>query len=201
MNELIGEMLAQHYINLPFISKAAGCVQEIIKPSKKASNGTIPVVNHVYRKNEDNGISCDIAKRYHDVVPSSSETGIVYFEDFGAKAIEERRAHTVWRGRLKLVCWLNMDKIGEDNEVGDIAMALMHHCPNYLAQQGKFLGGFASVSELLPKRPSPFDKYAYDEKATQFLMYPYQHHSMMVQYECNVAEGCATNIIVNPIVC
>ena len=199
MNAIIGEMLAQHYIGLPFITKAAGCVHEIIKPSKKGS-GRIPVATHVYQQ-EGDGVKCPTGKQYHDVAPSSSETGIVYFEDMGARATSKAGRQTAWQGKLRLVCWLNMKKIGEDNAIGDIMLNLIQHCPEHLAEQGKFLGGCVEVGSTPPKRPSPFEKYDYDEKATQFLMYPYQHHTLIIDWYCHVAQGCPTNVIINPLQC
>ena len=79
MNELIGDVLAQHFITLPFVTRTAGCV-EIFKKSTKSVIKKFPVAGQIY-KTDSGQIYCDKSEDYQPITPNSQETGIVFFEE------------------------------------------------------------------------------------------------------------------------
>lgn len=202
MDDIIADFLAQHLINLPYVSRAAGLVTVLAtkvggKPRK------IPVATLVYKSEEGTVTNCDITKEYHNLVPDGRETGILYFEEVeGAKLKEDgnRRINT-WTGKLKLVFWANLENIGNDITIGDLEMGLLSNVPRNISANGSLLGATVKTTKILPKHPSPFEKYTYDETKTLYLTLPYGYTSLEISYKALSSPNCPTNIVLNPEIC
>lgn len=201
MNEVITDFLAQHLINLPFVSRAAGVVNMLVTESGGKPN-KIPVAPLIYTLNgEDN--NCDVEADYHSLVPDGKEVGILYFEEIdGAKLKEDgnRRINT-WVGKLKLVFWSNLKKVGNDTTIGDLERIILSNIPRKITANGSFLGATVKTTKILPKRPSPFDKYSYKETKTLYLSLPYGYTSLEINYTALTSPNCPTNIVLNPEIC
>lgn len=200
MNEKIAAILANQYIQLGFISKSAGCVQEYKKHSKEAGTKTFPIARTYYRQTPSGEVVCPVIEAYEDVAPNTSEIGIIYFEDLGSRVVKSNARMDTWKGNLKLVCWLNLKKIGEKSP-GILQDAVMNHLTPDLEADPFIFGGKLKFTETYPKRPSPFDKYSYDEKQTQHLVHPFDYFSLKVSFTIYAAKNCPLFIELNPIVC
>lgn len=202
MNEIITDFLAQHFITLPFVSRAAGCVTVLRKPKSGGGEIKIPVAQLVYKTTEAGVTVCDVEQDYQDLIPVSTETGILYFEDLvGAKVTDSNKRYNTWEGRLKLVFWANLKKIGQLTTMGDLETAIIGNLPQQIAANGAFFGASVRMSKIFPKRPSPFDYYNYNEVQTQFLAAPYGYFSLEIAYTARASRGCPTNITLNPELC
>lgn len=202
MNEIITDFLAQHFISLPFVSRAAGCVTVLRKAKNGGGEIKIPVAQLVYKTNEAGVTVCDVEQDYQDLIPVSSETGILYFEDLvGAKVVGSNKRYNTWEGRLKLVFWANLKKIGQLTTMGDLEAAIIGNLPQEIAANGAFFGAKVNMSKIFPKRPSPFAFYNYNETQTQFLAAPYGYFSLEISYTAMASRGCPTNITLNPELC
>ena len=103
-------------------------------------------------------------KEYNDAVPDSSRKSIVYWEDFGSSVIESN-AH-YWRvsQNMRLICWMNFDKINIDYEqcVGQLLYGVPKQSGNTLFRyQGQ-----------LPKDVNLFSRYNYRDGKT-YILYPF----------------------------
>ena len=202
MNGIITDFLAQHFINLPFVSRAAGCVTVLKKSKSGGADKKIPVAQIVYKTTEAGVTVCDFEQDYQDLIPVSTETGILYFEDLvGTKVIDSNKRYNTWEGRLKLVFWANLKKIGQPTTMRDLEEAIMANLPQQIAGSGAFFGASLRMSKIFPKRPSPFDYYDYNESQTQFLAAPYGYFSLEIAYTARASRGCPTNITLNPELC
>mgnify|MGYP000067746622 CR=1 FL=1 len=199
MNELIGDVLAQHFITLPFVTRTAGCV-EIFKKSTKSVIKKFPVAGQIY-KTDSGQIYCDKSEDYQPITPNSQETGIVFFEDLGSKLVKKDSSKLTWKGSLRLVCWLNYKKIGLENQVGALQGSVLANIPAKLQPQQYFMGGVFYPSEVEPKTTSAFDKYDLSENENQFLIHPFGHFSIRLNYMVYTNRSCPINITVDPIVC
>lgn len=201
MTEVITDFLAQHYINLPFVSRAAGAVTMLRRPKNGGGETRIPVAPFVYTSN--GAKECDTEQDYEHLIPVSGETGILYFEDAtGARVVDANRRYNTWKGRLKLVFWANLKKIGGGVTMGDLETAVISNLPREItANDSGFFGASLSMSRIYPKRPSPFVAYTYDEKQNQFLSAPYGYFSLEIGFTARASRGCPTNITLNPEQC
>jgi len=199
MNEIIADFLAQHFINMPYVTRAAGCVQMRKYKGKGGAEKRVPAASKVYQQLQPEEIRCDPDSL--DLVPQSRETGILYFEDKGAKNTNSNKRMDTWEGKLELVYWANFKKIGADTSIGDLQGNILQNLPQNIAASGALISATVKPSRIMPKRPSPFDPYTYDEAATQFITPPYDYLHIEISYKALTLAGCATNIILNPDEC
>ena len=93
-----------------------------------------------------------------------------------------------------------MNKIGTQTP-GLLQEALMSSVWRDIPNSGYILGGKLQVNRVLPKAPSPFDNYSYDESKTQFMTFPYDHFSMELKYSIFAKPGCNVSVVLSPIQC
>jgi len=200
MNEYIADILAQHFINLDFISKTGGCVQLLKKPQKEGKHINIPVVRRTYTSEVAGVVVCNETADLYDVAPNSNQLGIIHFEDLGADNTGHTRNYTTWKGSLKLVCWLNMKRIGSNNTVAKIVLATLSNIPHVIAQDGQFLGGTLKAAKQYPKIPHPFKNYGYNETQTQYVTHPYDYFSIKLDYITRTVKGwtCRPEVEIKP---
>ena len=203
MNNLIADKLAESYINdIDFLNKTAGCITEIKKPVKKDVWATIPGASIVYTKEIESGIlTCDRTEFYKDLVPNTNDIGVLYFEDLGSRQIKKNKRYTTWKCELRGVCWMNMKKIGFDNSPEELSGHVIQSTPSHFVQDNYLLGGSIKVSQMYPKRPSPFDKYSYKEEITQHLIHHFDYFSFKIEVGLIISNTCHIKIILNPATC
>lgn len=194
MGEIIADILAQRLILLNFVTRAAGVFNPVsVKGSKLAS------ANKIYANDGEVEICALGGEGY--LTPDSKETGIIYFEDLGAKQTDNTKHLSRFTGELKLICWLNMKAIGSDNLIGAIAERLRIECNAQIAETGSIRAGACCVTEVYSKKDTHFNQFDYDQNRTQFLMYPYDSVILRVRYTVHVLNNCLVDVIINPIVC
>ena len=188
MNDKIAILLASQLIAKDFLTKAAGCVQELKFPVKGKKDKKIPAVRSLYTS-DGTVVKCLPEEDYKDLIPNSGETGILYFEDLGSKKTAGNVRMETWKGSLRLVCWLNHNKTATTT-TEEACDEVKRDVPQHIENQFGIFSGKIKVVEVYPKRPSPFDRYTYDEKETQHLIFPYDYFSLKIEYVANVAAGC-----------
>lgn len=212
MIDRLAEILAQHYIGLSFVSKTAGAVQTLKKPIANGKTLKLPVARQVYKKGIGSmdvegwfevgaEVTCDTEQPYYELLPDTKETGILYFESLGARSASHNKRYSTFTGFLKLVCWLNLKKIGTDIEPYLLGEAVMANMPQEIEPDGYFMGAHLKVAQIAPKRPSPFDQYDLNEAQRQYITYPYDYFSFNIEYKVMVLNACASNIELNPNIC
>lgn len=202
MNGIIADFLAQHYLTLPFVTRAAGCVSTLSKPGKNKSVTKIPVAMRVFEETPTGPTLCIGDEDYHALTPDSSQAAILYFEDVaGAKVIASNSRYLTWEGRVKLVLWVNFALIGAEFTLGELEASILANTPTELTASGALYGAIITPSKIYPKLPSPFEAYSYDEAQRQYLTAPYGYTSMEITYKARAARGCGANIVLNPVVC
>ena len=213
MNYTIAEILAKQLSYLPWLSKVAGLVQEASLTIKGGGIKKIPIASVVYtssldwsgRTNLDPAAVivpkyCEANEDYQDLIPNSLELGIAYFEDQGSKLVRELSTSDMYDGQLLLVVWINKKLIG--NIATDVLLfEVMKALPRSIKQVPYVHNGKISIDTVEPNRPSPFEKYSYNEAEKQFLIYPYDYFSFKIKYRVIVSHGCAQLIEPAPIPC
>jgi len=202
MNEIIADFLAQHYLTLPFVTRAAGCVSVLSKPKKDKTVAKLPVTLRLFEQTEEGAVLCSRDEDYYPLTPDSSQAAILYFEDVaGAKVVDSNSRYLTWEGRLKLVLWTNFKLIGDELTLGDLEASLLANTPAAISASGALLGATVKPTRIFPKVPSPFSSYSYEEAQRQYLTAPYGYTAIELTYTARAARGCAANIVLNPVVC
>ena len=194
MTELIADMLAQHYQTLDYISAAYGCVQEYHTKGKR-----YPISRKKYQDDQE----CLPEGDYFTVLPESAQTGIVFFEDRGAQVdkAQSNSRYNVWKGTMNVTCWVNLKKIGTANDLGVLQRSFLESTPSALNSQSNFFGGIVKQVRILPKRPSTFERYSFDEDKRKFLTHPYDYFTIQLEYTARLSLLCPVNVVINPEVC
>lgn len=196
MNDRVADILAEHFSGLEFIDLSAGCVQQAkIYSSSKVKR--VPVARRVYPVTAEE--SCDGSKNNYEISPDDSLTGISFFEDIEVTVVRSNTGFSVATGKLKLVVWVNLKKINAEEY--EISERIQRYFPENINPDGEFYGGAVGITKLLPKRPSPFDIYDFDEKRRPFLNYPYGYFSFQVEYTVRYATKCDTALNITAPTC
>ena len=101
---------------------------------------------------------------YPDAIPDSSRKSIMYWEDYGATTWRRTARYRFVEHRLRLVVWLNFDRIEESYEecIRQIHANLPRKIGNVLVE----------VTGQVPKSTDIFSRYDYQERK-QYITYPY----------------------------
>lgn len=201
MNEHVTNLLAEQLIALPFVTKAAGVIQVLKLPKNDGKTQNVPVVKAVFRKAGHPEI-CENEGIYLDVLPNGAETGIIYFEDLGAKLENINDYIAQITGRLKLVAWFDFKKIGGTVTLTDLQQAVLATLANYKIPSSDYISSAVlKVEGIDSKRPDPFDKYGLDESNVQYITHPFDYFSLALYYVASVSRRCVPEIELNPEAC
>lgn len=201
MNEIVAEGLAQALIDLPFLSRVCGCVTRVKKIITSDNVKTFPATKVLHKSVVGGTSECVVTGDYYEMIPDDNEIGMLYFEDLGANVVDSTSRYNTWKGRLKMVVWLNMKRIGGDNGPGVLIGAVLKAVPSSIDISGRFLGGTIKPSKIDPKSFNPFAYYSYDEARQQYLMYPFDYFSIDLAYVARTSKNCETTVVINPESC
>lgn len=200
IDEHIADIIAQYLIELNFVTKAAGVAFLLKKPIAQNKEIKVPVAFRLYRK-EGFTPQCLTAEAPYDLLPNSAETGIVWFEDLGAKTTASNPRYITMKGQLRLVCWFNKKKIGLDVEAKTLMGLIWQALRPNLVADSYLAGGHIKVSQIAPKRPDPFSLFDLNEAQKQFLSHPYGYFTFVIEYMAMVKPGCLEQIELTESVC
>lgn len=143
-------------------------------------------------------ISCDVSNtdcekgKYLDLVPSKKYKSIMYFEDGGTSLVEDKGRFLSYSARLKLVGWLNANKLGSTlcSISGVAVAALIKKLPRSFFHSGIYRNmRIVSLNQDI-KGVAIFSKYTYKEEVVQYLMYPYDYFALNITVEFDIPVDC-----------
>lgn len=149
------------------------------------------------------GSNCVEGDRYSSLVPDSALKSLLYFEDYGTILKEKDTRRYDCEATLRLVCWLNLAKLGIDDCTLS-ALAVSHvisAVPLQLAVGQPYEHVLLKVVEQLPKSPAIFSRYTYNEKQLQYLMWPYDYFALVIKAKFIFIRGCELPIITGDEIC
>jgi hypothetical protein len=185
MNKELASILKSKIQNLPFIDKLAGLVQTVENvqfadgdPKNTPVRQKFPVS---YDVTEDTCIGPE-----KDLIPDSSLKSITYFEDFGSKIVATRDGITEFNSQLRLICWLNRDKL-TGNAYTEISAVCINSIIGKICRGHEDLGIFSRLHtkaiSIPPQNSALFNQYTYDETVRQFLRPPFEFFG--IDFLCN----------------
>lgn len=186
----VGDIIKEFLKDLTFIDRLAGVVRVITKTDiveKRKVISKFPVACDVSPE------ECVTSDKYFDLVPDSSKGCIVYLEDLGVIFRGQDGGKQVYKAKYKLVGWVNNAKLGyEDCSVtGKIIASIINVFPVVPFNDGIYLSGSVVVQGQEPKTgQNPFAKYSYDEKISQYLLYPFDYFSLFIDVNFTINKKC-----------
>lgn len=192
MNQAIADIIKSHIEGLDFVDKIAGLVRtltfDIVTKDSEGKNVPVqksfPVACCVTADDCKNGA-------YNELMPNSQYKTVIYFEDMGVTAGDIEGRYSYFTSNVRLVCWINAAKILGDTCKTGTACTLSAHfiseiiraLPEFKQHHNPFNMVLSKVTSQEVSSPSIFSQYTYDEKHTQYLMYPYDYFALDIQTE------------------
>lgn len=141
------------------------------------------------------------------VTPDSSKKGILYFEESGTTISK----FTAVRGssystNLTLVCWLNKAKLGYEKteEITASVISLILEAvvsPQVFANVGSFIKLNVKPGRINVQDSTVFNKYTYDEQATQYLRPPFEFFSIQLVITYGINPNCLNEFNLKSEIC
>lgn len=198
MNRAIANILKTSLSGIPFVDKLAGLVYvaEYDDSFFGGNDVQITISKRIPLSCDVDPGSCD--KNY--LIPDSSKKGILYFEDQGITFLGKDRRDNSYSSLIRLVCWVNTDWI-QNNTCTDAGGLLQNYCiaeiqKLNLTNQAPFKKIQIQVQAIPRRDKNIFSAYTYDEKATQFLIPPYDFFAIDFRITYLVPQACLDDISV-----
>ena len=191
MNKELAHELRLMLNDIKIFSKIAGIAQPVIVTQPSATDKTIDkVIPVTYDHNVRDCESQEI-----DLVPNSTERGILYFEDLGTKNTSQMQGGYIdFQSRLNLVGWLNKSLITGnqyDEITGKVIVLILSKLKvaNPI-NVGIFKKLSVKIDQIAEQSANIFKRYTYDEKATQFLRPPYEYFAITLICNFSILPSC-----------
>lgn len=192
MNTDIANIVKSKISSLPFVDQIAGLVRIA---TKSDNDGDRQYIKSFPVSCETSQANCSTGK-YQDLIPNSKYKSVIYFEDGGINLISRNAATFNYESKLTLVCWLNQKKLGKTNcsvsalAVGAILKAL--DVSKYFNSTPYTRIQIEVDSEII-KNKDIFSKYTYDEKVTEYLLYPFDYFALNLSVKFTIPETCLSD--------
>lgn len=192
MIHLIADQLVTYLNALPFTDKITG----IVKPLRYKVTDLTMVIPVAYNTNVTQCSQSELL----DYCPDSTKTSIIYFEDLGTVFNEWDGKYLRFTSQMRLVVWFNYKKIG-GHSPDQIALNVLKYLPDNMGNFDDLIGVWLDVVRQEPNDGTPFNKYTYREERNQYITYPYDYVSFILNASYKVAKGCIDDIELNPESC
>jgi hypothetical protein len=183
----LANILISKLLPLPFIDKYAGLVQVMeYGDNGKTKKYPAAVQSVLYE--------CG-SGRYEALTPDSNKKSVLYLEETDGLRFQKKQGYrSFFKGSFNLVCWLNIPKLGyEGTSYSGIAIqGILSLLPITPFNNGIYSQIKIQVTGQNSKSFNPFEKYSYDVKVNQFLMYPYDYFVLPIDIEFAVDTRCLT---------
>ena len=135
-------------------------------------------------------------------VPDEQYKTIIYFEQTtDSRVINMHRNWYEMDAGVRLVCWINWNRINITPDPERIAANIIKEIP-IRYQNTEYLNAIRiEWTGKMTKGADIFSQYTYDEKERQFLTYPYDAIALDYRFVYRVAPSCADLIAEEPKPC
>ena len=190
MNNKIADILADKISGLSWVDKLAGLVQ-----TAQISVGDPKIIKRF-------PISCnmkylDICKTgiYDELFPNSRYKSVIYFEDGGCVVEKSQGERIYFISRLRLVCWLNTKSLHIECSESYLYIIDLFKVLNISPfNLDYFIGVDIVITSEAVRDSTIFSKYTYDEKRTQYLLYPFDFFALDIQVKFALTASCFEDI-------
>jgi len=199
MNAWIADILLARIeaADLAFVDKTAGLTRAITD-GRNGKPVTFPVGCNV-----NDPLACE-ATALRDLLPDPKYRSVLFFEGESTPTrIRNRVLGTTYETKLRLVVWLNCEKLGGSCNCGDAAQGQLIDLLNRrLNDTTTFRRLRSTVVGGAPTRGAEiFSRYTFDEKATQYLHFPFDFFALDLSVSFYLAPGCSEESVANDVSC
>lgn len=196
MNATLAEILKGRLEDVLWIGRLAG----LVRPVTYERNGgtiTIPVAVSVQDRS-----GCAASDALREMVPDDQYGAMVYFEDLGTIRSQSRTRGVAFTSTIRLVCWVNVARLGGDILAADQVMEKLIHAMN----AGPYnLGSFQGIrhrAQAFPTRGAGlFATYNYPASARQYLMPPFDAFAIDITTDYRLKAGCEEDVALEDVNC
>lgn len=188
---IANKLVDDHLDNITFKDKITG----IVKPARiqVGQEGTVKIFPIAYNTDPD---TCDDSELI-DFCPDTSKRSIIYLEDLGAEVTGFENDQINFSGNMRLVVWFNYKKVSPlMTNPSLVALNVLANIPQNLGNFENLIDVWIQVIRQEPNDASPFSRYTYIEEASQFVTYPYDYVSFILNATWKVRLDCIPEIIV-----
>jgi len=207
--------------SIPWVERISGLVTRAVQPVMVNVDGQLAKIGeNVYPIADDlEGKQCFESGRYFDMLPSSAYKSVVYFEQTAPVQRLENKDNKgkiwVFQTDVRLVCWLNLKKFGEENPgLADVAMlAIMKRVLETKGQTLEQSGNIPVNDDRLTNarlevsilgQPvtdrNIFARYSISEIAEN-LLYPFEFFAIDLRCRFEIGRDCFESILEADEVC
>jgi hypothetical protein len=195
MNTDISNIILEEVKTLAWIDKYAGLVRVAVKQTSdttKPLRKFFPIACNVTQDD------CVKSGTLNDLIPDSKYKSILYFEDGSVQLLGMESGYVNFRSNLRLVCWLNGQKLGYDGcSLSSIAVLGIIKNLNTLIINPFNSGAYSKIKiqavSQEPKSQAIFSKYSYDEAVNQYLIPPFDYFALNIITNFSVSNACITD--------
>lgn len=186
MNQAIANIIKGHIEGLDFVDKIAGLTSvtyfDVTDKDKNTVQKAFPVACCVTADD------CKVGA-YNELMPDSKYKTVIYFEDRGVTFARSESNWKYYTSNLRLVCWINVAKLlGDTCNEGTACTVAAHlitdiirSLPSFPEHNYPFNHVYSEVTNQEIRSNGIFAAYTYDEKHSQYLMYPYDYFALDIQ--------------------
>ena len=196
MNATIAEILKGRLEDILWIGRLAG----LVRPVTYERNGgtiTIPVAVSVQDRS-----GCAASDELREMVPDDQYGAMVYFEDQGATRSQSRTRGVHFVSSVRLVCWVNVSRLGGDMLAADHVMTKLIHALTAGPYNLGNLQGIRHRAQAAPARGAAlFAAYNYPNSSRQYLMPPFDAFAIDINTEYRLMPGCEEDVELEDVGC
>lgn len=201
--------------SVPWVERISGLVTRATQPIMDTFEGREVKIGDMFFPVADDveGKACWESGRYFDMLPNSNYKSVLYFEQTSAvqKLDNKDIKGKIWvfQVDVRLVCWLNLKKFGEENP-GLADMAMLNVMKRLLETKGRGLVGAGDIpinderitngklDVLVLGQPindsSIFARYSIAAIADN-LLYPFEFFAIDLRCRLEVPKECVSEIL------
>jgi hypothetical protein len=192
--------------SLTWIERRGGLVQTATKVTTDDTGGRVeyrfPITDDAF------GLSCFESGRYFEMLPNSKLKAVTFWQQLGDAAMIDqgpKKNRNVFRGRVRLVGWLNVPALGvtESQVPGSAQAAVLNALTVGQQQQAITDGDLAGVTyelrtvSMVSRTPAIFQAYTLQDSA---LLYPVDYFAIDFDLTISVPVSCL-GFLPDPEVC
>lgn len=196
MNQTIAEIIKEKIEDLDFVDKIAGLVSATYLNIPVEGGGSVQKCFPIACTTTAEDCKCGL---YNDLCPDSKYKTVIYFEDGGVRFTGREGRFICYTSSLKLVCWINVALYMAEccpsgipcTASADIIKKILCALPEHPEEIDPYRRVYPVVVSQEIRSNSIFAQYTYNEKQTQYLMYPYDYFALRIETQfCVCMEDC-----------
>lgn len=169
-------------------------IEGLARPVKLTINKvekTFPIAYDV------NLATCTTDNLQNKLVPDYKKKSIIYFETVtNPVVVETHKAYNVFEATLRLVCWINYNKINSAYyEPSLLINEILKDMPTKIVDT--MVKGTNITFNSQVDKSELFTAYSYPEAETQFITHPYDAFGLDFDIQYRISSNCTADTVIN----